>query len=108
MTDLHGTPLTSDIDFDLLPDEIQEEIRADFAALKANLPPSELPEHEEAGIGATSSGYLVVKTKIAAYQLMEDGSTMRARPTDEGLEMVHFKDGEAISRSVVKAAPKPQ
>ncbi len=86
--------------FDALPDSVKEEIRADFARLKANLPAGELPDDEQAGIGATSAGLLIVKTETAAYQLMADGSTLRARPErGAGMELVQFLEGEVVERS---------
>lgn len=87
--------------FDALPDSAKEEIRADFARLKANLPDGELPDDEQAGIGATSAGLLIVKTETAAYQLMADGSTLRARPVrgEASLELVQFLDGEVVEAS---------
>ena len=89
--------------FDALPDSVKEEIRADFARLKANLPEGELPDDEQVGIGATSAGLLIVKTETAAYQLMADGSTLRARPVRgagaNSMELVQFLDGEVARKS---------
>lgn len=96
---MHGTPLMDAAAFDALPDNVKEEIRADFARLKANLPDGELPDDEQAGIGATSAGLLIVKTETAAYQLMEDGSTMRARPGPDGMELLQFFGGEVVEVS---------
>ncbi len=110
MTDGHGTPLTDAADFDALPNEVQDQIRADFATLRANLPPGELRDDEPVGIGATSGGMLVLKTAAGAYQLMEDGSTVRARSGAEGLEVVRFKQGSVIEEEVVQrpaAGEKP-
>lgn len=82
--------------FDGLPDEVKEEIRADFAELKANLPDGELSDDEQVGIGATTAGLLIVKTETAAYQLMADGSTLRAKP---GGKLVQFFGGEVVEVS---------
>jgi hypothetical protein len=101
MSDGHGTPLTDTAGFDALPAEAQDEIRADFAKLRSNLPPGELLDDEPVGIGATSGGLLVLKTASGAYQLMEDGSTIRARSGPEGMEMVRFKDGRVIEEEIV-------
>lgn len=101
MSDPHGTPLTDSAAFDALPADVQDQIRADFATLRGNLPPGELQDDEPVGIGATSGGMLVLKTAAGAYQLMEDGSTLRARPGAEGLELVRFKDGSVIEEEVV-------
>lgn len=105
MPEGHGTPLTDAAAFDALPAEVQDQIRGDFATLRSNLPPGELRDDEAIGIGATSGGMLVVKTAAGAYQLMEDGSTIRARPGAEGLEMVRFKDGRVIEEEVVRRPP---
>jgi len=99
MAESHGTPLMDSAAFEALPDEVKEEIQADFVRLKANLPEGELPDDKPAGIGATSAGLLIVKTETAAYQLMEDGSTMRARPGPDGMELLQFKDGEVLGVS---------
>jgi hypothetical protein len=107
MTDGHGTPLTDAAAFDALPEEVRDQIRADFALLRANLPPGELQDDEPVGIGATSAGMLILKTGAGAYQLMEDGSTLRARPGAEGMELVRFKDGSVIEQ-VVQRPPAEQ
>ncbi len=105
MSDPHGTPITDAAAFDALPADVQDQIRADFATLRGNLPPGELQDDEPVGIGATSGGMLVLKTAEGAYQLMEDGSTLRARPGTEGLELVRFKDGSVIDEEVVTRPP---
>jgi hypothetical protein len=102
MTEGHGTPLSDAAAFDALPEEVQDQIRADFATLRSNLPHGELRDDEAIGIGATSAGMLVLKTAAGAYQLMEDGTTLRARPGAEGLELVRFKDGRVIEEEVVR------
>ena len=101
MTDGHGTPLSDAAAFDALPADVQDQIRADFATLRGNLPLGELQDDEPVGIGATSGGMLVLKTAAGVYQLMEDGSTLRARPGTEGLELTRFKDGTVIEEELV-------
>ena len=96
MANGHGTPLSDARAFESLPEDVQEEIRADFARLSSNLPAGELNEDDPVGIGSTSAGLLVIKTPRGAYQLMEDGSTVRIRGIGGRREMVRFRDGEVI------------
>ncbi|MDQ4148821.1 MAG: hypothetical protein M3164_02320, partial [Actinomycetota bacterium] len=98
MTNGHGTPLSDAAAFDSLPPEVQEEIRNDFARLRANLPTDELKEDEPVGIGATSAGLLVIKTPRGAYQLMEDGSTLRVRGIRGRREIVRFRRGQIVEQ----------
>lgn len=105
MGDGHGTPLSDAAAFESLPPDVQDEIRADFAKLRANLPLGELTDDEPVGIGATSGGLLVIKTSAGAYQLMEDGSTVRVRGMPGGSrEMVRFLNGEIIESEVQQSS----
>lgn len=98
----HGSPLRDAAAFDALPDDAKEEIRADVARLRSNLPPGELSEDEPVGIGVTSSGHLVIKTAHAAYQLMEDGSTVKALGCRGKVRLLTYCDGNLV------ADPAPQ
>jgi hypothetical protein len=88
-----------------LPEDVREELRADLVRLQANLPEGEITPGEPIGIGATSGGLLVVRTIRAAYQLMEDGSTMRAVRSDEGFELTRFRDGQVVSSPTETSPP---
>ncbi|MGQ0678167.1 MAG: hypothetical protein ACT4OM_00660 [Actinomycetota bacterium] len=96
MTQAHGEPLKDASAFDRLPADIQEEIRADVALLRSNLPPGELGQDDPVGIGVTSGGLLVLKSAHAAYQLMEDGSTVKAAGGSAGMRLVTFRDGHVV------------
>jgi hypothetical protein len=96
MAEGHGEPLKDAAAFEALPEEVREEIRADVALLRSNLPPGELSEADPVGIGVTSGGLLIVKTAHAAYQLMEDGSTVRATGGPAGMELVTFRNGLVV------------
>lgn len=85
--------------FDVLPEEVKDEIRADVARLRSNLPPGELSEDDPVGLGVTSEGLLVLKAAHAAYQLLEDGSTLKATGGPAGLELITYLDGEVVGRS---------
>jgi hypothetical protein len=93
MVEGHGEPLKDAAAFEALPEEVQEEIRADVALLRSNLPPGELSEADPVGIGVTSGGLLIVKTAHAAYQLMEDGSTVKATGGPAGMELITYRNG---------------
>ncbi|MEX2551516.1 MAG: hypothetical protein WD627_00745 [Actinomycetota bacterium] len=96
MAEGHGEPLKNAAAFEALPEDIQEEIRSDVALLRSNLPPGELSEADPVGIGVTSGGLLIVKTAHAAYQLMEDGSTLKATGGPAGMELITFRDGMVV------------
>jgi hypothetical protein len=96
MAEGHGEPLKDAVAFDALPEDVKDEIRADVALLRSNLPPGELSEADPVGIGVTSGGLLIVKTAHAAYQLMEDGSTVRATGGPAGMELVTFRNGMVV------------
>ncbi|HEX2053121.1 MAG TPA: hypothetical protein VHJ78_05255 [Actinomycetota bacterium] len=96
MPDGHGEPLTDAAAFEALPEEAKEEIRADVARIKSNLPPGEIMNDEPVGIGATSAGLLVIKTAHAAYQLMEDGSTVKVSRGPSGMVIKTFVDGRLV------------
>jgi hypothetical protein len=55
-----------------------------------------LSEDDPVGIGVTSGGRLVIKAAHAAYQLMEDGSTVKATAGPSGLQLVTYRDGEVV------------
>lgn len=95
----HGSPLRDAAAFDALPEDVKDDIRADVALLRSNLPPGEISEDEPVGIGATSSGHLVIKTAHAAYQLMEDGSTVKAFAGEGGLRLVTYRGGKPVAGS---------
>lgn len=92
----HGEPLKDATAFEALPDEVREEIRTDVARLRSNLPPGELSDDDPVGIGVTSGGLLVIRAAHAAYQLMEDGSTVKATAGPGGLQLVTYRDGEVV------------
>jgi hypothetical protein len=94
----HGEPLKDSAAFDALPEDVKDEIRADVARLRSNLPPGELSDDDPVGIGVTSGGLLVLKAAHAAYQLMEDGSTVKATGGPGGLELLTYRDGELVGR----------
>ncbi|MGH2705773.1 MAG: hypothetical protein ACRDJ4_11955 [Actinomycetota bacterium] len=93
----HGSPMFGADEFLALPEDVREELRSDLARLQANLPEGEIAALEPIGLGATSGGLLVVRTARAAYQLMDDGSTMRAVRSEDGFELTRFRDGQVIS-----------
>jgi hypothetical protein len=97
MPEGHGEPLTDAEVFDALPQEAQDEIRADVARLRANLPIGEIMNDEPVGIGATSAGLLVVKTAHAAYQLMEDGSTVKVSGGPNGMVVRTYLNGDEVA-----------
>ena len=96
MPEGHGDPLTDAAVFEALPEEAREEIRADVARLRSNLPPGEIMNDEPIGIGATSAGHLVIKTAHAAYQLMEDGSTVKVSRGPDGMKIRTYRHGELV------------
>lgn len=96
MPDGHGEPLSDAAAFEALPEEAKEQIRLDVARLRANLPPGEIMNDEPVGIGATSGGLLVVKTAHAAYQLLEDGSTMKVSRGPDGMKIETYRFGELV------------
>jgi hypothetical protein len=55
-----------------------------------------LNEDDPVGIGVTSGGLLVIKAAHAAYQLMEDGSTVKATAGPKGLQLVTYRNGEVV------------
>ncbi|HVL52498.1 MAG TPA: hypothetical protein VM754_13480, partial [Actinomycetota bacterium] len=79
-----------------LPEEAKEQIRADVAVLRSNLPPGEIMNDEPVGIGATSAGLLVIKTAHAAYQLLKDGSTMKVSRGPDGMVVRTYRFGELV------------
>lgn len=89
----HGEPLKNSAAFEALDKDIQQEISADVALLRSNLPPGELSEADPVGIGVTSGGLLVLRAAHAAYQLMEDGSTLKAFGGPGGMQMITFRNG---------------
>lgn len=96
MPDGHGEPLTDAAAFEALPEEAKDEVRADVARLRANLPPGEIMNDEPIGIGATSAGLLVIKTAHAAYQLMEDGSTVKVSRGPDGMKITTYRHGQVV------------
>ncbi|HEX2149247.1 MAG TPA: hypothetical protein VHI31_03610 [Actinomycetota bacterium] len=96
MAEGHGEPLTDAQVFEELPEEAKDEIRADVARLRANLPIGEIMNDEPVGIGATSAGLLVVKTAHAAYQLMEDGSTVKVSGGPNGMIVRTYLNGDLV------------
>ncbi len=96
MLDGHGEPLSDAEAFEALPEEAKEQIRADVALLRSNLPPGEIMNDEPVGIGATSAGLLVVKTAHAAYQLLEDGSTVKVSRGPDGMIIRTYRYGELV------------
>ena len=92
----HGEPLKDAAAFEALPDDVKDEIRADVAFLKSNLPPGELNDDDPVGIGVTSGGLLVLKAAHAAYQLMEDGSTVKAVGGPDGLQLITYRQGRIV------------
>ena len=100
MPEGHGDPLTDAAAFEALPEEVKAEIRADVALLRANLPPGEIMNDEPVGIGATSAGLLVIKTAHAAYQLMEDGSTVKVSRGPDGMKIRTYLHGELVDNPV--------
>lgn len=96
MPDGHGEPLSDAEAFEALPEEVKNEIRADVAVLRSNLPPGEIMNDEPVGIGATSAGHLVVKTAHAAYQLMADGSTVKVSRGPDGMKIQTYRYGELV------------
>lgn len=99
MTQGHGEPMKDASAFDALPDEIRQQIGADVALLRSNLPPGELTDDDPVGIGATSSGLLVLRTAHAAYQLMSDGSTVKASGRPGGVVLVTYRNGVVIDNA---------
>ncbi len=96
MPDGHGQPLTDAEAFEALPEEAKDEIRVDLARLQANLPIGEIMHDEPVGIGATSTGLLVIKTAHAAYQLIEDGSTVKVSGGPNGVVVKTYRTGELV------------
>jgi len=96
MPDGHGEPLSDADAFEALPEEAKEQIRADVAVLRSNLPPGEIMNDEPVGIGATSAGLLVIKTAHAAYQLLRDGSTMKVSRGPDGMVIHTYRFGELV------------
>lgn len=96
MAEGHGEPLTDAEAFEALPDEAKDEIRADVARLRANLPIGEIMNDEPVGIGATSTGLLVVKTAHAAYQLTKAGSTVKVSGGPNGNVVHTYLNGDLI------------
>lgn len=92
----HGEPLTEAGTFEALPDNVKEDIRADLALLQMNLPVGEIMTDEPIGLGVTSGGLLVIKTAHAAYQLTDDGSTVKVNRGPDGLLIRTYRDGELI------------
>lgn len=96
MAEGHGEPLKDEAAFEALPEDIKEEIRADVALLRSNLPPGELPDDQPVGLGATSGGFLVVRAGHAAYQLTADGATIKVSGSPKGLILTTYRDGRVI------------
>lgn len=96
MAEGHGDPLKDAAAFEALPEDIKDEIRSDVALLRSNLPPEELSDEDPVGIGVTSGGLLVLRAAHAAYQLMEDGSTMKAYGGAAGMQMITYRNGMVV------------
>lgn len=96
MQDGHGDPLRDAAAYDALPDEAKQELLSDVARLQANLPQGEIMPDEPIGIGATSRGFLVIKTAHAAYQLLADGSTVKVTRGPDGMLIRTYRDRELV------------
>lgn len=96
MPEGHGDPLKDAAAFEALPEDIKQQIRTDVALLRSNLPPGELTDADPVGIGVTSGGLLVLRAAHAAYQLMEDGSTVKAYGGTAGIQMITYRNGIVV------------